>query len=109
MQRVFTQAEAALSKWRGLTQVDGLLAQAYLDQGMLQPALAAIDEAIEASRNIPGGLYFVPKNLAFKGEIIARSDTSWSPTICTRRVRTFSMRSSARFRPLRLNVNYRAI
>lgn len=59
-----------LSYWRGLTQVDGLLAQAYLRQGDLQSALTAIDEAIDANRNIPDELYFVPKNLAIKAEIM---------------------------------------
>lgn len=61
-----------LSYWRGLTQVDGLLASAYLHQGALQPALAAINEAIDANRKIPDELYFVPKNLAIKAEIMAR-------------------------------------
>lgn len=61
-----------LSYWRGLTQVDGALAKAYLHQGELQPALAAINEAIDANRKIPDELYFVPRNLAIKGEILAR-------------------------------------
>lgn len=58
--------------WRGLTQVDGLLASAYLHQDALQLALAAINEAIDANRKIPDELYFVPKNLAVKAEIMAR-------------------------------------
>ncbi|HZZ39932.1 MAG TPA: hypothetical protein VFE06_12435, partial [Acidobacteriaceae bacterium] len=61
-----------LSYWRGLTQVDGALAKAYLHQGELQPALAAINEAIDANRKIPDELYFVPRNLAIKAEILAR-------------------------------------
>ncbi len=61
-----------LSYWRGLTQVDGLLAQAYLHQGDLQSSLTAINEAIDANRNIPDELYFVPKNLAIKAEIMER-------------------------------------
>jgi len=61
-----------LSYWRGLTQVDGLLASAYLRQDSLPPALAAINEAIEANRKIPDELYFVPKNLAIKAEIMER-------------------------------------
>ena len=60
------------SYWRGLTQVDALLAKAYLHQAALQPALAAINEAIEANEHIPDELYFVPKNLAIKAEIMAR-------------------------------------
>jgi CHAT domain-containing protein len=61
-----------LSYWRGLTQVDGSLAKAYIHQGELQPALAAINEAIAANENIPEELYFVPRNLGIKAEIIAR-------------------------------------
>jgi tetratricopeptide (TPR) repeat protein len=61
-----------LSYWRGLTQIDGLLAQAYLHQGDLQSALTVINEAIEANGKIPDELYFVPKNLAIKAEIIER-------------------------------------
>ena len=61
-----------LSYWRGLTQVDGLLAQAYLHQADLQSALTAINEAIDGNRNIPDELYFVPKNLAIKAEIMER-------------------------------------
>jgi CHAT domain-containing protein len=61
-----------LSYWRGVTQVDGLLAKAYLHEGALQPALAAINEAIEANEKIPDELYFVPRNLGIKAEIMAR-------------------------------------
>src|SRR6185437_3785721 len=58
--------------WRGLTQVDGSLASTYRHQGALQPALAAINKAIDANRKIPDELYFAPKNLAIKAEIMAR-------------------------------------
>ena len=61
-----------LSYWRGLTQVDGTLAEAYIHQGALQPALSAIDEAIEANKNIPDELYFAPRNLGIKAEILSR-------------------------------------
>ena len=49
-----------------------MLAKAYLHQGALQPALAAINEAIEANKNIPDELYFAPRNLGIKAEIMAR-------------------------------------
>src|SRR6202012_492678 len=39
-----------LSNWRGLTQADGSLAQAYMHQGSLQTALASINEAIGANK-----------------------------------------------------------
>jgi CHAT domain-containing protein len=61
-----------LSYWRGVTQADGLLADAYLHQGALQPALTAIDEAIESNKQIPDELYFVPKDLAIKAAILAK-------------------------------------
>jgi CHAT domain-containing protein len=61
-----------LSYWRGLTEADGLLAEAYLHQRALQSALTAIDEAIDANKRIPDELYFVPKNLAIKAEILAQ-------------------------------------
>jgi CHAT domain-containing protein len=61
-----------LSYWRGLTQVDGSLATAYLHQGALQPALTAINEAIASNERIPDELYFVPRDLAIKAEIMAR-------------------------------------
>ena len=68
-----------LSYWRGVTQVDGLLAKAYLQKGAFQPALTAIDEAIEANKRIPDELYFVPRNLGIKAEILARlGDTKGS-------------------------------
>ena len=61
-----------LSYWRGMSESDGLLAKAYLHQGMLNPALGAIDEAIHANKQIPDEMYFVPRNLAIKAEILAR-------------------------------------
>jgi CHAT domain-containing protein len=61
-----------LSYWRGISESDGLLARAYLHQGMLNEALSAIDEAIDANKQIPDEMYFVPRNLAIKAEILAR-------------------------------------
>lgn len=61
-----------LHYWRGLSEVGGVLAQQYELQGQLQTALATIDEAIQANKQIPDELYFVPRNLAIKAEITAR-------------------------------------
>jgi CHAT domain-containing protein len=61
-----------LSYWRGMTQADGLLAKAYFQRGQLQPALAAVNGAIEANKQIPDELYFVPRDLAIKAEILAK-------------------------------------
>jgi CHAT domain-containing protein len=70
--RQAAQYAEQLSYWRGLTEADGSLAKAYLHQGALQPALDAINQGIEANKNIPDELYFVPRNLGIKAEILAR-------------------------------------
>jgi CHAT domain-containing protein len=70
-----------LSYWRGLTQVDGSLATAYLHQGALQPALTAINDAIASNEQIPDELYFVPRDFAIKAEIMARLGDSKSSII----------------------------
>jgi CHAT domain-containing protein len=61
-----------LSYWRGLAEAERLLAGAYLHLGALQPALTAIDEAIAANKRIPDEMYFAPKNLAIKAQILLR-------------------------------------
>ena len=61
-----------LDYWRGIAQVGGELAQAYQHQGNLQRALSVIDEAIDANKQIPDELYFVPRNLAIKASIDAQ-------------------------------------
>jgi CHAT domain-containing protein len=70
--RLAVQYAEQLSYWRGLTEADGLLAKAFMHEGALQPALDAINEAIEANKKIPDELYFVPRNLGIKAEILAR-------------------------------------
>ncbi len=61
-----------LEYWRGITEVGGHLAQAYEHQGDLGKALSVIDHAIDANKRIPDELYFVPRNLAIKAEIVAK-------------------------------------
>jgi len=61
-----------VSYWRGITETNGRLAQAYLHQGKLQEALAAINEAIDANTKVPDELYFVPRDLGIKAEILER-------------------------------------
>jgi len=61
-----------LSYWRGISESGGLLAEAYLHQGALQPALITINDAIDADKQVPDELYFVPRNLGIKAEILAR-------------------------------------
>ncbi|MGB6133624.1 MAG: CHAT domain-containing tetratricopeptide repeat protein [Acidobacteriaceae bacterium] len=66
------QYATQLSYWRGISESGGLLAKAYLHQGALQPALTTINDAIDADKQIPDELYFVPRNLGIKAEILAR-------------------------------------
>lgn len=61
-----------LQYWRGIAQTGGLLALAYEHQNNLSAALASIDEAIDANTKLPDELYFTPRNLAIKAEILAR-------------------------------------
>lgn len=61
-----------LKFWRGITQTGGLLARAYEHSDQLHEALNAINEAIAANTQIPQELYYVPKNLAIKAEILKK-------------------------------------
>ncbi|HET9099271.1 MAG TPA: CHAT domain-containing tetratricopeptide repeat protein, partial [Acidobacteriaceae bacterium] len=61
-----------VSDWRGLSQTGGSLAVLYEEQGRLEDALQAIDDAIDANKQIPDELYFLPRNLAIKARILAR-------------------------------------
>lgn len=58
--------------WRGITEVGGDLARAYVQADQLQNAFRAIDTAIAANKHIPDELYFVPRNLALKAEILQK-------------------------------------
>jgi CHAT domain-containing protein len=59
------------SYWRGSTETGGLLAALYERQGDYENALRTIDQAIDANRQIPDELYFMPRNLAIKARILA--------------------------------------
>jgi len=60
-----------LDYWRGVTQVAGGLADAYVHQKNLNAALSSIDQAIDANKRIPDELYFVPRDLAIEARILA--------------------------------------
>ncbi|MGA7524248.1 MAG: hypothetical protein WBW84_17485, partial [Acidobacteriaceae bacterium] len=60
-----------LDYWRGVTQVAGELADAYVHQKNLNAALSSIDQAIDANKRVPDELYFVPRDLAIKARILA--------------------------------------
>ena len=71
-----------LAYWRGITQTGGELAKAYEHQGELRQAVSAVDQAIEANKRIPDELYFVPRNLGIKAEILAKlGQTSEAETL----------------------------
>jgi tetratricopeptide (TPR) repeat protein len=59
-----------LSFWRGFTSTGGSLAKALASEGHLEEALQMIDRALSANTHIPDELYFVPRNLAVKAEIL---------------------------------------
>jgi CHAT domain-containing protein len=59
-----------LEYWRGIVQTGGLLAEVYEHQNKLPEALQSIDEAIEANARLPQELYFSPRNLAIKADIL---------------------------------------
>ena len=61
-----------LEYWRGVVQTGGLLAEAYEHENRLPDALRIIDEAIGANAKLPEELYFSPRNLAIKAEILNR-------------------------------------
>ena len=61
-----------VSDWRGLLQTGGSLAALYEEQGRLEEALHTIDDAIDANKQIPDELYFMPRNLAIKARILVR-------------------------------------
>lgn len=61
-----------LNSWRGITLTGGLLAEAYEHENDLGAALMAINEAIEANAHLPQELYYTPKNLAVKADILGK-------------------------------------
>ena len=55
-----------------LSQTGGSLAALYEKQDRLEDALHTIDDAIDANKQIPDELYFLPRNLSIKARILAR-------------------------------------
>jgi CHAT domain-containing protein len=66
------QDATKIDYWRGITEVGGDLARAYVQADQLQQALSTIDTAIAANKHISDELYFVPHNLALKAEILQK-------------------------------------
>jgi len=60
------------SDWRGISQAGGSLAELYEKQGRLADALSAINSAIDANKQIPDELYFLPRNLGIEARVLAR-------------------------------------
>ncbi len=74
--RSYTEAVVSLQSvdsWRSLNDIDAGLAKAYEHQGQFDAALKAIDAAIAANRKMPDEIYYVPRNLAIRAEILAKS------------------------------------
>lgn len=71
----YTDAVAAVQSvdsWRSPNEINAGLANAYEHQGQFGSALKAIDAAIAANKRTPDEIYFVPRNLAIKAEILAK-------------------------------------
>ena len=65
--------DQSVKHWHGLNDVNASLAKAYLHQGRFDEARRAIDAAINANRQTPAEVYYVPRNLAIKAEIASKS------------------------------------
>jgi len=61
-----------LGYWRGLTEAGGPLATDYERQSQLEKALQIINEALNAQQHIPSEMYFSPRNLAIKADILRK-------------------------------------
>jgi CHAT domain-containing protein len=61
-----------IAYWRGVSEVGGSLAQALEKEEKLDEALAAVNDSLDANAKIPDELYFVPRNLAVKADILRR-------------------------------------
>ncbi|WP_263357700.1 CHAT domain-containing protein [Acidicapsa ligni] len=65
-----------LEYWRGIAETGGLLAVSLEHEEKLPDALKAVDEAIHANEEQPDELYYAPRNLAIKAEILDRMGRS---------------------------------
>jgi CHAT domain-containing protein len=61
-----------MRNFRGVNDAAGMLAQAYFDSGDMPDALSAVDAAIHANTQIPDELYYAPRNLLLKAEILEK-------------------------------------
>ncbi|WP_188555333.1 CHAT domain-containing protein [Edaphobacter dinghuensis] len=59
-----------LKSWRAITVTAALLAEAYEHQAQLDAALKNIDLAIDANAHLSEEMYYSPRNLAIKAEIL---------------------------------------
>jgi CHAT domain-containing protein len=63
----------SVKHWHSLNGIDAALAKAYEHLGRFSDAMRAIDAAINANRQTPDEIYYVPRNLAIKAEIASEA------------------------------------
>lgn len=74
--RCYTEAlgfAESVKHWHSINDINASLAGAYEHEGRLNDAMRAIDAAIDANRQTPDEIYYVPRNLAIKAEIAAKA------------------------------------
>ena len=67
-----------LDYWRGMVEVGGYLAHAEEQQGKLALALATINAAISANKEISDELYFVPRNSTYRVRVSREFDDDYA-------------------------------
>jgi CHAT domain-containing protein len=63
----------SVKHWHSLNDTNAALAKAYERLGRFDEAMQAIDAAINANRQTPDEIYYVPRNLAIKAEIASKA------------------------------------
>ena len=66
------QLAERMRNFRGVNDAAGMLAQTYFDSGDMPSALSAVDSAIHANTQIPDELYYAPRNLLLKAQILEK-------------------------------------
>ena len=105
----FTQAvqyAKQLSYWRGLTQVDGLLAKHICIKGLCNRRWPRSMKPLRPTRISLMNCISFPRNLAIKAEIMARLGNTKHQSLYTKKARTCWMLYSVRFRRRLSNANF---
>lgn len=63
----------SVKHWHSVNDLNAGLARAYEHMGRYDEAMRAIDAALDANRQTPDEIYYVPRNLAIKAEIAVKA------------------------------------